>query len=87
MSQQEKKSRIKAVKNLFFSITFTKKDGTVRTLNGQFRKYNPVPNSKHSHTIADNFIFVWDLVNKGWRQVNLDTLINFKCGKHSFQIA
>lgn len=87
MSQAEKKSAIKAVKNLFFSITFVKKDGSIRTLNGQFRKYQPVENAKHSHQIADNFIFVWDLVNKGWRQVNLDTLINFKCGKYSFNVA
>lgn len=71
----------------FFTIKFIKKNGDLRELNGRLGvkkhlkggelKYNP---SKL------NYIIVYDVVNKGYRTVNVDTVteLNSSSNKISF---
>lgn len=63
----------------FVSITFTKKDGTIRKLTGRtgvtkYLKYGPY--------VADTGtgFCVYDVVDKGYRTVKKDAILGITCG-------
>ena len=63
----------------FVSVTFKKKDGTVRKLNGRinvnkYLKYGPY--------VADTGtgFCVYDVVNKGYRTIRKDAIKGITCG-------
>lgn len=60
-----------------FTCTFTKKDGTTRKLLGQLG----VNASDTPSTTAklENYITVYDVENRGFRNVNLDTVVEYRC--------
>ena len=64
---------IRASNGQFFTVVFTKKDGTVRTLNGRIgvRK-----NLKNTGTVraSDDYITVYDVHAGGYRSVNKNTI-------------
>jgi len=70
---------IQTAKNTIFSVTFIKKDGTVRTmvarlhvkkgLNGKGMAYNPV---------EKGLLPVWDMQKNGFRMINLKTVTELK---------
>ena len=69
--------KILASNGKFFTVVFTKKDGTERTLTGRLGV------TKHLHggasTLdADKFITVYDMKAKGYRAVNKETIISVK---------
>lgn len=61
----------------FVTVVFTKKDGTQRTLTGRLGV------TKHLKGGActvdkDKFIIIYDVVAKGYRSINRDTIISVK---------
>lgn len=69
----------------FAKIIFKKKSGEIREMvfrigvrKGLIGGVNPV-----SH--IDKYITVYDVVNKGYRNVNLETVQSIKCGKVLFE--
>lgn len=63
----------------FFSCSFTKKDGSVRTLLGRSGvKKHLRPNSKgRSYDPSElGYLSVYDLQSKDYRLINLQTIIN-----------
>lgn len=75
------KEVIKETKGKYFSVVFTKKDGSTRRMtarlgvkkgiNGKGMSYDP--NEK-------DLMVVWDAQKNDYRMVNLSTIISFKCG-------
>lgn len=73
-------------KNSVFSVDFIKQDGTPRTMNcrlGVTSHMNPKPvredntNNRMSSTTfdhVDNLLGVFDMVNNGYRTINIDTV-------------
>ena len=57
----------------FFSVTFRKKDGSLRTLNGQTGKIIDGKIRKNKYLV------VTDVQNSAYRMVNLSTIKSFKC--------
>lgn len=64
---------IKNTKGKFFTVTFTKKDGTIRTLNGRLGVNKYLKGGK-STLNPEQFITVYDMKNEGYRAVNVDTI-------------
>lgn len=69
---------IASSKGKFVSVTFIKKDGTARKLNGRIgvTKY-----LKHGTATVDldKYIIVYDTLNAGYRSVNKDTIVSVTC--------
>jgi hypothetical protein len=60
-----------------FTVTFLKKDGTIRTLNGRIgvTKYLKGGTSTLN---PEEYITVYDLQSKGYRAINRSTIIDVK---------
>ena len=60
-----------------FTVTFTKKDGTIRVMNCRLgvTKYLKGGSSTLN---PDKFITVYDLQSEGYRAINKDAIINLK---------
>ena len=54
------------------TITFTKKDGTERTINGRLNVTKHLAGGKR--TLDDSFIIIYSMADKGYRAVNKDTI-------------
>lgn len=62
----------------FITVSFIKKDGTVRNLNGR------IGVTKHlkggiSTVNTDQYLVVYDTVAQGYRSVNKDTIVSVTC--------
>jgi len=76
---KETLAEIQTAQNTIFSVTFIKKDGTVRTMvarlhvkkgvNGKGMAYNPV---------EKGLLPVWDMQKNGFRMINLKTVTELK---------
>ncbi len=73
-------AEIRKTNGKFFTVEFIKKDGTLRKLTGRLgvKKYLTGGVSTVAH--KPEYITVYDVQNKGYRNVNLDTIKSFKCG-------
>ena len=89
INKNKAKELIKESKGLIFSTTFIKKDNTVRTLTGRLKvtqylkenaKKQPYDPSKY------NLQPVYDLKAKGYRMLNLNTLITLSINKEKYLI-
>ena len=58
-----------------FTVTFTKKDGTIRVMNGRLGVEKYLKGGKCTVN-KDNFIIMYDLQSKGYRALNKDTIID-----------
>jgi len=69
--------RILASNGKIFTVTFLKKDGTIRVLNGRLgvKKYLK---GGESTLDKDQFITVYDMQSKGYRAINKSTIIDVK---------
>ena len=70
---------LKASNGKFVTVTFVKKDGTLRTLNGRLRVIKHLKGGvstidPHQYTV------VYDVVNKGYRAVNNSTIQSVTLG-------
>jgi hypothetical protein len=79
---------IAETKGKFFSVTFTKKDGSVRTINGKDMYRRLMAGGKFAASEAGYVPFVnrnaSNILNKkggNWVCAHKDEVINFKCGK------
>lgn len=72
----------KELKGKFFTVTFTKKDGTLRKMNARLGVTKHLKGgTKGYDDAAHNFLTVFDLGKRGYRTVNLSTVRSLKCGK------
>ena len=65
------------VGNKIFTVTFEKKDGTMRVLNGKLGVTKHLKGGKKGYDYK-HLITVFDLKKKGYRTVNLDTITEIK---------
>lgn len=63
--------------NKFFTITFVKKDLSIRTINGRLKvtKYLKGGNCTLD---KEKFLIVYSLKDKGYRAINKETILNIK---------
>ena len=81
------KELIKDSKGLIFAATFTKKDGSHRLMNARLKKYISKTGRKAPYKAEDfNLIPIYDMKSKGWRSLNLNTLITLSINKTKYII-
>lgn len=73
----EKKLFRNLVGNKIFTVTFEKKDGTLRVLNGRLDVKKHLKGGSKGYD-KSNLLTVYDLKNKGYRTVNLDKITKLK---------
>jgi hypothetical protein len=59
----------------FVTVVFEKKDGSLRTLTGRMGVTKWLKGGK-STLDADQFITIYDVVNKGYRAINRDSIMS-----------
>lgn len=81
-------AKIMATKGKIFSVTFIKKDGTVRKMVCRIDKrlghelVNPQTHQLTTETLNRRMMIrVWDMQKCDYRIVNCKTVIAFKCGE------
>ena len=66
---------VKASKGRFVTITFRKKDGTLRTINGRIGvNYKGERADARMDSLTDQYVLIYGMREKGFRRVNLDTI-------------
>lgn len=69
----------KLIGNKFFSVTFIKKDGTLRNMNARLGVTKHLKGgTKKYNTDSLNYLTVFDLKKKAYRTINLNTLKSIK---------
>ena len=81
------KELIKESKGKIFAATFTKVDGSHRLMNARLKKYISKTGRKAPYK-AENYdlIPIYDMKSKGWRSLNLNTLITLSINKTKYII-
>ncbi len=63
-----------------FTVTFVKKDGTVRTLNGRLGVTKHLKGGENTVAHKQEYLTVYDMQKGDYRNVNLDTVMSLRCG-------
>jgi len=87
INKHKAKELIKDSKGLIFAATFTKKDGTHRLMNARLKKYISKTGRAAPYKAEDyNLIPIYDMKSKGWRSLNLNTIITLSINKTKYKI-
>jgi len=87
INKHKAKELIKDSKGLIFAATFTKKDGSHRLMNARLKKYISKTGRAAPYKAEDyNLIPIYDMKSKGWRSLNLNTLITLSINKTKYKI-
>lgn len=87
INRADAKTLIKATKGKFFTVTFTKKDGTTRVMNARlgvkaYLKGGELPYDPESKGL----IPVYDMGKQEYRMINTNTITNIKIGNKEFKV-
>lgn len=92
ISSTEAKRLIKTTKGKFFTVTFTKKNGSKRVMNARlgvkaYLRGGELPYDPETK----NLIPVWDpnahkKTNNGYRMINVNTITDLKIGDKEFKV-
>ena len=87
ISRPEAKQMIKDTKGKFFTVTFTKKDGTTRVMNARlgvkaYLKGGELPYDSE----AKGLITVYDVKTGDYRMINVDTITKLKIGNNEYEV-
>lgn len=74
---------IKITAGKFFTVVFTKKDGTERVLNGRLGVVNHLKGGK-STVNHEEYLTVFDVHAKGYRSVNKSAIKEVRFGKEVY---
>jgi hypothetical protein len=90
ISRSEAKQIIKDTKGKFFTVTFTKKDGTTRVMNARlgvkaYLKGGELPYDPSSKGTY-GLIPVFDIPKKAYRMINIDTITKLKIGNNEYEV-
>tara|TARA_R110001592_G_scaffold301451_1_gene572803 strand:- start:3 stop:278 length:276 start_codon:yes stop_codon:yes gene_type:complete len=87
INRNKAKELIKESKGKIFAATFTKVDGSHRLMNARLKKYISKTGRKAPYKAENyNLIPIYDMKAKGWRSLNLNTLITLSINKTKYII-
>ena len=69
----------------FFTVTFVKANGEIRKLNGRLGVTKHTVSGKTTDT-HDDYLCVYDVDKKGYRNVNVNKIINVVCGDFAYAV-
>jgi hypothetical protein len=87
ITSEQAKQLIKDTKGKFFTVTFTKKDGTTRVMNARlgvkaYLKGGELPYDPESKGL----IPVFDIPKRAYRMVNINTITSLKIGNSQYNV-
>ncbi len=77
---------IQATGGKIFSCTFTKKDGTKRGMVARLGVHKNLKGGKNGQSSKNSLVTVFDMLNGGYRMINLETLISLKIRGTHYQV-
>ena len=87
INRNKAKELIKDSKGKIFAATFTKKDGSHRLMNARLKKYISKTGRKAPYKAEKyDLIPIYDMKAKGWRSLNLNTLLTLSINKNKYII-
>ena len=84
-SSDELKAMIKSTKGRFFSAEFIKADGSKRKIVARVGCHIGVKGISNRKQ-KEHLIAVYEPKTKGWRTINLETLLSYSCGGLSWKV-
>ena len=78
MNNDTKRQLILSSKGNWFTVEFIKSDGSHRTMNCRLGVFKGVKGTGPVYEQKSNLMTVWDRVAKGYRTINLDTIIAYR---------
>ena len=84
-SSDELKAMIKSTKGRFFSAEFIKADGSKRKIVARVGCHIGVKGTSNRKQ-KEHLIAVYEPKTKGWRTINLETLLSYSCGGLSWKV-
>ena len=77
----------KLVGSTFFTVTFVKKDGTLRKMNARLGVKKHLKGGEKKYNAEDlNYLTVYDLQKKAYRTINVNTLRELKVKGQTLRI-
>ena len=86
MNREQKKALIDFIGPRIFTVTFIKKDGTERKMNCRLGVTSKQNGGKNTTEHLGEYLTVYDMQKLQYRNVNLDTIIDVKCGKATLRL-
>lgn len=74
VSQEKAKELIKSSEGRFITVTFKKKNGEIRVLNGRTEVVVHTKGGANTVAHIEKYVKLWDVINKGYRNVNTETV-------------
>ena len=84
-SSDEIKAMVKSSKGKFFSAEFIKADGSKRKIVARVGCHIGVKGTSNRKQ-KEHLIAVYEPKTKGWRTINLETLLSYSCGGLSWKV-
>ena len=84
-SSDELKAMIKSTKGRFFSAEFIKADGSKRKIVARVGCHIGVKGTSNRKQ-KEHLIAVYEPKTKGWRTINVDTMLTFNCGNFTWKV-
>ena len=72
--------------NKFITVSFLKKDGTSRTINGRLHVKRYLKGGDNPNTRSDAFLIIYSLKDKGYRTINLDSVFRIAADHKEYLI-
>lgn len=72
--------------NKFISVSFLKKDGTKRTINGRLHVKRYLKGGDNPNTRNDAFLIIYSMKDKGYRTINLDSVFRIAASGKEYLI-
>jgi hypothetical protein len=86
VTQSEIPLLLSNTKGHIFTVTFTKKDNTIRQLNGRLGVKKYLKGGVDTTAHLTNFINVFDVHKKDYRKINMDTISNLVINKQEYVV-
>lgn len=72
--------------NKFISISFLKKDGSPRTINGRLHVKKYLKGGDNPNTRNESYLIIYSLRDKGYRTINLDSVFRIAASGKEYLI-
>lgn len=87
ISKDEAKQLIKDTKGKFFTVTFTKKDGSKRVMNARLGVKAYLKGGELPYNPEDKGLLpVFDVQKREYRMININTISNLKIGSNDYEV-
>jgi len=77
---------IKTTKGKIFSCTFIKKDGSIRNMVARVGVHKNLKGGKNGQSSKNSLVTVFDMLNGGYRMINLETITTLKIRGMHYQV-